>query len=135
VEIRRLLAVSYFWDNVVARTAGGIPDVSEWHTLDEAVLAATLRNANAGKARVLPLPAAAMATATATSASSNFEKGTRRSVSDYKVFRDRKTWNQFQRGLLATAHMHGVGDILDPTMTVPIISSRSCKSKREFACT
>jgi hypothetical protein len=34
VEIRRLLAVSTFWDDVVARTPFGIPDVSEWHTLD-----------------------------------------------------------------------------------------------------
>jgi hypothetical protein len=92
VEIRRLLGVAFYWDNVVAQTPGGIPDVSEWDNLTETVLAATLRNANAGKARVAPFPppprtAAMVAAATAASASANFEKGTRRSVSDYKIFR------------------------------------------------
>jgi hypothetical protein len=63
--------------------------------------------------------AATAAAAASANASANFEKGTRRSVADYKIFRDRKTWNQFQRGLLVTAHMHGVGDILDVTLSPP----------------
>jgi hypothetical protein len=117
VEVRRLLAVAIYWDNVCAMTVG-TPDVDEWYGLNKLVLGETLRNAIAGKARVPPLPkapptAAALAATAAAAASANFEKGTRRSVADYKIFRDRKTWNQFQRGLLATAHMHGVGLMKD----------------------
>jgi hypothetical protein len=99
-EKQRLLAVSIFWDMLCAQTPGGIPGVDQWYTLTNATLDAALRNAIAGQSRVAPLHAAGPT-------GTNFEKGTRRSVSDYKVFRDRKTWNQFQRGLLATAHMQG----------------------------
>jgi hypothetical protein len=113
-EKQRLLAVAIFWDTLAAQTPGGIPDVDGWYTLTNATLDAALRNAIAGQSRVAPLP-------TAGPTGTNFEKGTRRSVSDYKVFRDRKTWNQFQRGLLATAHMHGVGDILDVNSTIPTV--------------
>jgi hypothetical protein len=56
MEMHRLLAVAIFWDNVVARTVGGIPDVVEWYTLTDATLNATLRNAIDGQARVVPLP-------------------------------------------------------------------------------
>jgi hypothetical protein len=115
-EMQRLLAVAIFWDNLVAQTPGGVPDVLEWSTFTDATLYETMRNATAGKSRVAPLQRMPITGTTGT----NFEKGTRRSVSDYKVFRDRKTWNQFQRGLLATAHMHGVGDILDVNSTIPM---------------
>jgi hypothetical protein len=136
IEIKRLLALSMYWDNVIYNTPGGKPSVAEWHNLDEVSLGATICNINASKLRLAPHPppptalmiataAAALASKTTStvSASSNFEKGTRRSVADYKVFRDRKTWNQFQRGLLATAHMHGVGDILDTTLSIPTIAA------------
>jgi hypothetical protein len=117
IKINRLLAVAIFWDNVVARTTGRVPDVLEWHTFNVATLTATMRNVFAGTRRVVPLQPMPITGTTGT----NFEKGTRRSVSNYKVFRDRKTWNQFQRGLLATAHMHGVGDILDVNSTIPTV--------------
>jgi hypothetical protein len=96
---------------MIYRTPGGKPPVAEWHKLDEQELGNTLRNITACKIRPpppLPVRLAAINAINAASASANFEKGTRRSVSDYKIFRDCKTWNQFQRGLLATAHMHGV---------------------------
>ncbi len=118
-EIQRLLAVTVFWDNLAARTPGGTPSVLEWYTFTDDTLSKTLRNATAGRNRSVPIVPPPPPPPPPSHAAT-FEKGTRRSVSDYKVFRDRKTWNQFQRGLLATAHMHGVGDIIDVNSTIPI---------------
>ena len=74
-EKQRLLAVAIFWDTLCAQTTGGIPDVDQWYTLTNATLDAALRNAIAGQSRVAPLHAAGPT-------GTNFEKGTRRSVSD-----------------------------------------------------
>jgi hypothetical protein len=49
IEIKRLLALSMYWDNVIYLTPGGRPSVAEWHNLDEVSLGATLRNINASK--------------------------------------------------------------------------------------
>ena len=43
-----------------------------------------------------------------------FKKGSRRSLSDYQVFRDRKHWGKFQRSLIAIGNDHGIENVLDP---------------------
>jgi hypothetical protein len=43
-----------------------------------------------------------------------FGKGLRRSVSDYKPFKDKKLWNQWHRQLVTTGHDHGIEHIFDP---------------------
>jgi hypothetical protein len=56
IEIKRLLALSMYWDNVIYLTHGGRPSVAEWHNLDEFSLGATIRNINASKIRPAPHP-------------------------------------------------------------------------------
>lgn len=47
--------------------------------------------------------------------SQEFEKGNRRSVSDYKIFREKKHWNQYNRQLLITGDSQGIGNVFDAT--------------------
>jgi len=43
-----------------------------------------------------------------------FLKGTKRSITDYKVFKDTKQWTIWSRNLLATAAAHGISDVFNP---------------------
>ncbi len=46
-----------------------------------------------------------------------FTKGVRRSISDYKTFREKRQWNQWNRSLRATGMAHGIDNIFDNTYT------------------
>ena len=49
------------------------------------------------------------------SKASDFDKGSRRSSSDYKAFSDKNQWTKWQRQLLGTAFEHKVERVLDPS--------------------
>jgi hypothetical protein len=92
----------------------------EWLDLDKDELIRVMQEQT--RIQVAP-PKAAPGTGTLyvpSTPSHDFDKGIRRSINDYKTLRDRKHWNVFQRSLLATAHMHGVGDVLDITNAPPL---------------
>ena len=52
-------------------------------------------------------------TTTTTSPADEFQKGTRRSVSDYKPFREKRQWNQWNRMLVSTGTDHGIENVFD----------------------
>ncbi len=64
-----------------------------------------------------PPTVTAMIAPNPTTPADDFAKGSRRSVSDYKAFRDRKMWNQWNRHLLATGNDHGILNVFNSTYT------------------
>jgi hypothetical protein len=82
--------------------------LSEWMNRDEADFLAFIANPP------VPPPTAAIAAST-TPLADEFGKGTRRSVSDYKPFKDKKLWNQWHRQLLTTGSDHGIDLIFSAT--------------------
>ena len=64
-----------------------------------------------------PTTSNALAAHSTLSAADEFKKGIKRDIRAFKVFKDRKTWNQWHRGFSATAKAQGLSDVLDPTYT------------------
>ena len=54
-------------------------------------------------------------------AESLFLKGTKHSISDYKVFKEAKHWNTWGQHLLATAAAHGISDVLSLHMNILLL--------------
>ena len=59
-------------------------------------------------------PTGAVPTSTKYTPAEEFKKGSRHSLSDYQVFRDRKHWGKFQRSLIAIGNDHGIENVLHP---------------------
>ena len=67
-------------------------------------------------------------------AESLFLKGTKHSISDYKVFKEAKHWNTWGHHLLATAAAHGITDVLKPTYELTTASEKAVfKHAQAFA--
>ena len=61
------------------------------------------------------------------SKASNFEKGGKRSSSDYERFTDKNRWHHWQRHLIGTAYEHKCENVLDPKYVPDLQDEDSCE--------
>jgi hypothetical protein len=87
------------------------PSATRWFDLDEDTFRAWRTQST------LTLPASVSPAPSSLSAISEFRKGVKRSVSDYKVFKEDRFFNSWQGHLKITARSHNVDNVINLTYT------------------